>query len=251
MSITILPSLVISKIAEFLHDETPFRDKVDIAIDAASIQVAGLQELSHELTTLVDPSAKEGKLSPIVKTNLSNRKKRVLPAENAKRVWGLTDEDLKYVPARSVYSSKNGEPMKIYNIQDIKKTSAAKFSHSYENLKAYHSQQQLTRFYKLQEVLTQHQLTPRVDSTFCEKYIKTGKGNPEEIAKVLKEMDFYHLHTEYKKYFTFYTAKYGCEYGYYDRDHISGDAKKRALQEFREKFPDKLNLIPQSLHRFL
>jgi hypothetical protein len=82
-------------------------------------------------------------------------------------------------------------------------------------------------------------------------YIKTGKGNPEEIAKLLKEMEFYHIYTNYESFFSSNIIKYHLDYGYYDRDHISMDAKQQALREFINENPQKLEIIPKSIIRFL
>jgi hypothetical protein len=90
----------------------------------------------------------------------------------------------------------------------------------------------------------------RLDSSACLSYIVKGAGNPEEIARRLKEMDFYHTYTDYKELFDHYTDKYRMEYGYYDRDHISKDAKAVALSSFVKMHPDKTYLIPNSLRRF-
>ena len=111
--------------------------------------------------------------------------------------------------------------------------------------------QQQQRYHVLSKILEQNSITLRPDSKFCSTYICTGRGNPDEIVKVLKEMDFYHTFTDYNKFFDIITAKYSCEYGYYDRDQISNDAKQRALEAFIEANPSKKYIIPPSLHKYI
>lgn len=239
MSFGDLPKLTLYKIADFLKDETPFRDKVDIAIDAVSLKIAGFNDLAIVLIETLDPTSKDGNFSPILLKNLIFQKNQYITEATAKLTWGLNNDDL------AILKPKKNR----YKLQEVKRLSAFKFENSYEKLKA--NKNQLRRYNILQQVLNSFDMSIRPDSKFCESFIKTGKGDPQCIAKILKEMEFYHLFTEYHRYFNVYKVIYSCEYGYYDRNHISDDAKKKALSEFVKNHPDKLNIIPNSLHRFM
>lgn len=246
MNLNDLPILALRRIAEYLNEETSFRDKVDIAIDSASLAVVGAIDLASELNHCIDPSSKNGKLSECVKKNLEIKKQRWINEQTAIGKWGLTLQELKDIPSKLLDSSTT-----VYKLQFIKRKCAAKFSENYERCKAYTSRKQLERSQLLDKELTKHGLSLRPDSKFCDSYIRFGRGDPIEIAKSLKEMSFYHTFTEYLKYFQMYAAKHACENGFYDRDEVSAEAKKRALLLFVEKYPEKQNIIPTSLHRFI
>lgn len=248
MNLNDLPCLALRRIAEYLNEETAFRDKVDIGIDSASLALVGAKYLSAELNNCIDPSSKNGKLSECVKKNLQTKKHRWISEQTAISIWGLTLEELKDIPSKRLDGFNS---TRLYRFQFVKRKCAAKFCESYERFKAYTSRKQLERSQTLDKELTKHGLSLRLDSKFCDSYIRFGRGDPNEIAKSLKEMSFYHTFTDYLKYFWMYAAKYACDQGYYDRDEVSAQAKKRALNDFVQKYPEKQNLIPQSLHRFI
>ena len=66
----------------------------------------------------------------------------------------------------------------------------------------------------------------RGDSRLCDDYIEHGSGDPDEISKVMREMKFYHEHTEYAaiREEIYHNARQEFEDemsdddGYYDRD---------------------------------
>lgn len=242
MKLNDLPCLALRRIAEFLNEETAFRDKIDIAIDSAALALVGATYLSAELNNCIDPSSKNGKLSECVKKNLQHKKLSWISEQTATRTWGLTLEELKDIPSKRP---------QLYRFQFVKRKCAAKFCESYERFKAYTTSKQLERSQMLDKELTKHGVSLRLDSKFCDSYIRFGRGDPNDIAKSLKEMAFYHNFTDYLKYFWMYAAKHACEEGYYDRNEVSAQAKKRALTDFVQKYPEKRNLIPTSLHRFI
>lgn len=246
MNLNDLPYPALQQIAKYLNEETPFRDKVDIAVDAASLACAGATFLSAELNYCIDPSSKNGKLSECVKKNLQVKKQRWIRETAAVNNWGITSEELKDVPSKKLDNST-----RLYKFQIVKRKCAAKFCESYDRCKAYTSYKQLERSHILDKELTKHGLSLRPDSKFCESYIRFGRGDPTEIAKSMKEMAFYHTFTDYLKYFWMYAAKYACENGFYDRDEVSAQAKQRALKDFVQKYPEKQKIIPTSLHRFI
>lgn len=247
MNLNDLPYPALRRIAEYLNEESTFRDKVDIAIDSATLACACVTILSAELNHCIDPSSKNGKLSECVKKNLQLKKQRWINEQTAIKKWGLTLEELKDIPSKLLDPST-----RLYKLQFVKRRSADKFCESYERLGVYSSSnKQLERSQVLDKELTKHGLSLRIDSKFCESYIRFGRGDPMSIAKSLKEMAFYHTFTDYLKYFWMYAAKHACQNGYYDRDEVSAEAKKRALTDFVQKYPDKKKIIPESLHRFI
>jgi hypothetical protein len=233
-----LPDYALYVIAECIASETSFRDKVDVAIDAAVLAVTckSLEQLTRDINQLIDPMSTDGKLTPDVIDNLKRKKNRRIPAHIAKSSWGLSDDDLASLSFKIVRQKR------MYLLQDIKKVSEVKFDG--DCMKLYNSK----RIHKLLDALSQ---PIRPDSNYCMNYIKTGKGNPDDIARLLKEMEFYHTYTAYPQLYWVYAQKYELEYGYYDRDHISSDAKSVALKRFKKKHPDKLHIVPETLLKYL
>lgn len=238
-----LPSLSLSRIAHYLSIETPFRDKDDIACEALNLSLVAKQfkELSEEILHCIDPACKNGQLSPVVLKNIQKLRTRWISLPTA-NMWGLQLSDLEHIPYKEISGNKH------YKLQQVKRLSEQKFCGSVQQLK---SCRQFQRYKVLENALTEHGVKLRIDSKFCDRFIKTGQGDPNNIAKLLKEMEFYHIFTDYFRFFSACAAKYTCEYGYYDRNHISIDAKKQALQDFIHRNPHQLHLIPTSLHRFI
>lgn len=241
-----LPNAVLFVIAEQLTKETSFRDKVDVAIDAASLSCVCKFPLANEVICLLDPMSVDGKLTSEVLENLKRKMNKRVPAQIAKLSWGLSDDDMAHLPNSII--SRNNKHVTTYKLQDVKKASERKFQSNGVTLHLHTSVKQLNRTQILLNILDQ---PIRPDSKYCQYYIKTGKGNPQDIARLLKEMDFYHTYTTYPQLYWVYSQKYSLDYGYYDRDHISNDAKCTALRRFKTRHPDKMHIVPQTLLRFL
>jgi hypothetical protein len=247
-----LPDLVLVKIAEYIAEESPFRDKVDIILDAINLQrtCKKFKELSPVIIKHVDPFSQDDKLSPIVLKNIKFKFKRYISLNTITNTWGLTSEDISNLRRKTVILS----PSKIdylYRLQDIKKLSIMKFNNRIEHLHEFTELNQQERFNALQQEMLKQNISMRPDSKMCESYIRSGKGNLIEIVQILKELDFYHTFTDYCVYYAACAANYYCEYGYYDNSFISSNAKKRALQDFNTNYPDKKNLIPRSLQNMI
>lgn len=249
MNLTDLPGLIVNKIATYLADETPFRDKSDVVTDCCSLAVAGARHLHQELLMIIDPCTKDRKLSLLVHQNIIIEKNRWILSKTAIETWGVSDEDLHSIPKRMIVLKSKS--VNMYRLRDVRRASEAKFEGSYEKLKAFNNSQQLERVNRLKKILTQYNISIRLDSKCCDNYIKYNKGDPTNIARLLKEMEFYHIFTNYNKLFNMFAAKYQSEYGYYDRDHVSSDAKKKALKDFVKLQPDRVHMIPSSLHKFI
>jgi hypothetical protein len=235
-----LPQLVLCKIASNLTDESPFRDKIDIALDAVMLQIAGWKSLSSHVVEKIEPNCIDGKLSFTVKQNLERKKNQCMSVNTVKNTWGLTDVDLDQLVA-----TKNLK----YRFQDVKKLSAIKFSNNYDMLLNFKHTTQIDRYKNLFDILKNNNVSIQLNSKLCEKYIKFGQGNPHYIAKILKENEFYHIHTNYVMLLEKFMANYYCEFGYYDIFDVTLQAKQQALKEFANK--NSINTIPASLHKFL
>ncbi len=239
-----LPDSVLLKISQYLKDDSPFRDKVDVALESVMLKSAGWpwQRLAGFVVEVVDPSVKDGKLTSVVSRNLSLKKNQHVSAKTAKSVWGLTDDDL---------ISLTFKNKKYYKFQDVKMLSAIKFSNNYENLIAFKNLKQKERYKNLQNTFDKYKITIQLDSKLCNMYIKFGKGEPENIAKVIKENEFYHIYTNYLLELEKFMVNYYCEFGYYDVIETSLMAKKNALKDFMKVNSSNRCLIPISLHKFL
>lgn len=235
-----LPQLVLCKIASNLTDESPFRDKIDVAIDAVMLQIAGWNSLASYVVEIVEPNCIDSKLSTIVSRNLELKKNQRMPIITAKNLWGLTNVDLDQLVA-----TKNLK----YRFQDVKKLSAIKFSNNYDMLLNFKHIKQKERYTNLLDILKNNNVSIQLNSKLCERYIKFGKGDPDHIAKILKENEFYHIYTNYVILLEKFMANYYCEFGYYDIINTTLQAKQHALKEFANK--NSINTIPISLHKFL
>jgi hypothetical protein len=238
--IDILPALVLCKIASFLIDDSPFRDKVDVATDAVMLQIAGWKSLSCYVFELVDPCCLDGKLNITVRRNLGLKKNQRMTTSTVKNTWGLTDVDLGQLVA-----TKNLK----YRFQDVKKLSAIKFENNYDNLQNLKHAKQIDRYKKLISIFQDNKISIQLDSKLCERYIKFGKGDPDHIAQIIKENEFYHMYTNYIIVFEKCMANYHCEFGYYDIVFITLQAKKQVLEDFIKK--NSINMIPISLHKYM
>lgn len=247
-----IPTMVV---ASNLAKESLFNDKSDIYREACNIKAVGScgLALSQDVLRAMDPLSRDGVVSTQVKRHISSLNKRLVSQEAAIKNWGLDREDLEglasYKKQDGTKLYKNDGRAVFYRLKDVRRMSAKKYQSADALLNAIYPGA-TERIALLIDSLEKHNVTMRLDSAACLSFIVKGAGNPEEIARRLKEMDFYHTYTDYKELFDHYTDRYRVEYGYYDRDHISKDAKAVALASFVKKHPDKTCLIPESLRRF-
>ena len=255
-----LPDIPTAIVGSFLARESLFYDKSDIYREACNIKAAGSAGhwLSQDVLRAMDPLSRDGVVSPQVKRHISSLNKRLVSHDAAIKNWGLTRGDLSTLTAQlTAHNKQDGAKNDnvgaaravFYRLKEVRRMSANKY-HSALALLTKIYPGATDRIALLLDRLSKHNVPMRMDSSACLSYIVKGVGNPEEIARRLREMDFYHTYTDYKELFDHYTDKYRMEYGYYDRDHISKDAKNVALASFVKKHPDKTYLIPDSLRRF-
>lgn len=240
-----LPDIPTFFVASFVAKENLFNDKSDVYRGACNLNLASLKDLSYEVLRAMDPLSKDGVVSLQVKKYISSLNKRLVSEELAIKDWKLSNDDL----AKLCVQKKPGGAT-FYRLKDVRRASAIKHQENTIALLEKVFPGANERIAQLLSHLSKHNVPIRLDSTACVAFITKGVGNPDEIARRLKEMDFYHTYTDYKNIFDYYTDKYRVEYGYYDRDHISSDAKALALASFLKKNPDKIYLVPESLKRF-
>lgn len=238
MNLNDIPDLAMDVISSFLTKETPYHDKVDIAIQAAILKMAGCKQLADQILYTIDAYSTDSQ----VFQNIQAKKRQWIDKSKAEHVWGLNNDDLSQLPNKKIRSMNKYKIM--YPMHLVKRKSAIKFSDSYENLKAYTNKQQIERLNVLKTSLNKYNALLRIDSKLCDLYVKKGNGEPDKIAKHLAEMEFYHLYTNYKKYYAYFTVEHYMNIGFYDWAQITEDAKKRALTEFQNVHHDRLYIIP-------
>jgi hypothetical protein len=242
-----LPDMVLHKIAYYITEETPFRNKSDVVKDSCCLAIAGIAQLSNEILFVLDPSANGNKLSPLVHKNILIENNKWISINIATNVWGVTEENMTGLPKRQLILKSTT----VYRLRDVRKISEMKFDGSYEKLKTFNTKQQLKRLTLLKKAVNEYNISIRLDSKCCDNYIKNNRGQPENIARLLKETEFYHIFTNYNKLFGILAGKYYSEYGYVDHDHVNIDAKKKALNDFIRDKSNKIDVIPKSLFRFI
>ena len=217
----LLPDLVLQHIAERLQDETTFRDKYDIAIDAASLSVVGSQSCTF--------------LANAIREKNTINKQKFISARTARVVWGICDSELEKLPAKLVVSSDSSLSfVKLYKQQSVKLLSSLKFGDDPVKLYKFKAQSfEQSRFDRLKVELDKFGVPFRADSRLVYNYIVAGTGDAVAIAKTLLELKFLYAQPNFNRYMAYYTAKYKREYGYYDKADIFNDAKQRALLEAR------------------
>lgn len=238
-----LPLLAINRIAIFLNERGPYRDIVDIAVDTASLKMAGCALLANDLVTQVDAFSKDGKYSTQVLQNIKTQKELWIEKKVAENIWGLNDEDLSHIPRKKTR-------VNTYPLKYVKKLSAIKFNENYALLKTYNSIEHLNRLCYLKQILQKYNASLRIDSKSCDNYIRNGKSDPDRIAKLMKEMEFYHLYTDYKNYISHITVINYIQCGYSDYDQIIEEAKEKALRQFILTHQDH-SMIPESLRYYV
>lgn len=242
-----IPDIPASIIGQTLAREGLFVDKSDVYRHACDLQLACLGDISVEVLRAMDPLSKDGVVSPQVRRYLKSLNRRLVSFEEAARLWGLSAEDLEGLATYRKPSSR----ATFYRLKDVRRLSAQKHDGNPTKLlqRAYPGATE--RIALLLSALSKQNVPMRLDSAACTSFIERATGNPDDIARRLREMDFYHTYTDYKEIFDYFTDKYRVEYGYYDRDHISRDAKALALSAFMKEHPDKRHLVPESLNRFI
>jgi hypothetical protein len=98
----------------------------------------------------------------------------------------------------------------------------------------------------LEEALEKHGLSFREDSRLCMQHVAFGAGDPEEIADIMNEMEFFVKKTGYARAFRV-VRRENFPYDI-DRDWNSVLAKRRALRWLvRDGDEETLAAAPESL----
>lgn len=180
----------------------------------------------------------------------------------AKSTFLLTDKDMDALPCTEKCNPRfrSAHPMKIYTsrvlIQKAKekygtrrlmlehvaarKNRALKRQKTKENIR-------LQRHDELVEKLGQRGLELRSDSRLCSAYIENGKGDANEIANIMHEMDFYHRYTDYRQIYREIWREEKEYAGWCDPDEVSLMAKSEALRSFALGRTDCPDYVPPTL----
>ena len=193
-------------------------------------------------------------------------------------LYGLTDKDLDIVYGNKKHRNTKQKD-KIYKLSKIMDYAYTKYG-SYNNYITEKTRIEMERKKKeelqllerktrkeiLVELLKQHNLVLRQDSTLCFNYIENGVGEVNEIVTTMLEMDFYFKYTKYSTILSNIKSNYiynARSYMIFDdwnsyyslsneeKQMLSESAKKTALEEWCKKCKDAINqpYLPVSLHK--
>lgn len=190
-------------------------------------------------------------------------------------MYGLTDNDLDII-----YGNKKHRQIrqrdKIYQLDKIMDFSCNKYG-SYNNyideknrIELEKKKQKEIKLLEIKqreeqiiELLKQHNLLLRDDSTLCYGFIENNIGDVTEIVTIMVEMDFYFKYTNYSSIFYDYKSNYiynARSYNNYyyslsneEKNKLSKSSKKEALKGWcmkQKKYDDAINqkYLPKSLH---
>lgn len=141
-------------------------------------------------------------------------KSLVITKTNAKKIYGMTDEDLEFIPKHQ-RSSAYHDCITYFCLKDIKIRAIEKkygiYNPAKETYKSCvkeileeneeHENNKLTRYDKrrdkLEKALAQHGLVIRSDSYYCNQYLHYGKFKLEDVVSMMITMDFFVTKTKY------------------------------------------------------
>ena len=182
-------------------------------------------------------------------------KKLTITKTNAKKIYGMTDEDLEemhvhqrsspYHDCVSYYSLKEvrlqaiTKKYGIYNpSKQIYKNCLEEIHEEHKNIEANKVTRYDKKRAKLEQALAQHGLPIRGDSYYCNQFLHYNKFKLKEVVDMMVTMDFFMTKTNYNAILGDLIADNG---GVYEED--KADAKYAALKKYLKKH-DK-DSVPQ------
>lgn len=173
---------------------------------------------------------------------------------SAKEQYRLTNAELDIIPHKQVRNPRFrcAAPMRLYDVVDLVAFCENNNRRAPVERRARQPRQnkQGERREKLISALSALGCTLRNDSRLCDEYIKSGKGDANEIAVIMCEMKFYFDKTNYRNILNknIQDARECDEW--YDYDDMSEISKYEALQRYCRKHANNLRMdeIPESLH---
>jgi hypothetical protein len=199
-----------------------------------------------------------------------NESKKLINRKECINIYGISENELDII-----YGSKSHRNFRqktvIYNMVNVMELSHKKYG-DYDNYikikKLKELEQKIYQENIIKEInnrelllismLKKHNLQLRDDSLLCNNYIQNNIGDPEEIVKIMVEMDFYFKYTDYSDLIYEYTSNYidyrkhyiYDDYGYFniklsqkEKNNLSEQAKKEALKEWCKNKLDYNNTL--------
>jgi hypothetical protein len=173
----------------------------------------------------------------------------------AKSLFRLTDKDMEDLPYRQKCNPRfrSAPSMRLYTMRVLLQKAKKKYGtkRQMNEQKAIQAQRaakrqqtkdhaRLRRRAELVEKLGRRGLELRGDSRLCHAYIENGHGDVDQITDCMHEMDFYHRHTDYQRYY----RQLWRERNEYYPDEISEMAKHEALRSFALGRTDCPDYVP-------
>jgi hypothetical protein len=199
-----------------------------------------------------------------------NESKKLINRKECINIYGISENELDII-----YGSKSHRNFRqktvIYNMVNVMELSHKKYG-DYDNYikikKLKELEQKIYQENIIKEInnrklllinmLKKHNLQLRDDSLLCNNYIQNNIGDPEEIVKIMVEMDFYFKYTDYSDLIYEYTSNYidyrkhyiYDDYGYFniklsqkEKNNLSEQAKKEALNQWCKNKLDYNNAL--------
>lgn len=186
---------------------------------------------------------------------------RRITQSTAKKDYRLKEDDLEQLECmlhRNPYGRRS-PPMKLYYVSDVRIAALRRFGSrpAFEvALAMAQNRQRKARMTKAERMaerervlvhkLQEHGCELRDDSRLCSAYIERGVGDPQAIATIMEEMQFFHNHTRYADIISRNIEDALDLFGQFDRDEESACAKAEALELYVDAGMN-LHLIPASL----
>lgn len=178
--------------------------------------------------------------------------KDALCMTSAKKAYCLTDKDLVGVShtLKPNPHYRSAAPMKMYTKLDLIRVAYKKYQNrgkmvttkkkrdetSYKRQETKAKQRQ-DRETALRLELLKYDLYIRNDSRVCNEYIQTGSGpngeNLQDVVEVMREMDWFFKHTNYRHVFQNIKDEYRWNREWYDIVDVSEEAKERVMQAYK------------------
>lgn len=173
---------------------------------------------------------------------------------SAKKAYCLTDKDLIGVShtLRPNPHYRSAAPMKMYAKLDLIRVAYKKYQDRGKMVttkkkrdetsckrKETKANQRQERETALRLELLKYDLYIRDDSRVCNEYIQTGSGpngeNLQDVVEIMREMDWYFKHTNYRHVFQNIKDEYRWNREWYDIVDVSEEAKERVMQTYKRK----------------
>jgi hypothetical protein len=194
---------------------------------------ADLQARLQEVLASIPTQTYRCPLSPERVRWLRISRVRELRDSEARKLWGLDPEELAVLRRR--YNGK----VRAYEALELARALCGddlevlrRRGETVDQRRAERKAAKDRRRLELVVALNERGCRLREDSRLCKAYIEEGVGNPDDIAKNMQEMAFFHRHTRYGDFFREIVESYREDGEWWDRDEVSAQAKAMALKDW-------------------